>query len=58
LKKGENLYSLTFKVYYETQMGESLAVLGNISQLGNWKKDIIYPLKWTPGHIWESIEPL
>ncbi len=39
-------------------MGESLAVLGNIPQLGNWKKEIIYPLKWTSGHIWESVEPL
>ena len=39
-------------------MGESIAIIGNIPQLGNWKKEIVYPLKWTPGHIWESEEPL
>ena len=50
-------YEVTFRVPYETKMGESIAVLGSIEKLGLWK-DIRYHLEWTEGHIWVSKEPL
>lgn len=49
-------YTLTFKVRYKTDYGESLQVVGSIEELGSWK-DYKVPLKWTEGHIWAS-EPM
>ena len=50
-------FEVTFRMPYETKMGESIAVLGSIEKLGLWK-DIRYHLTWTEGHMWVSKEPL
>lgn len=44
-------YSVTFKVGFKTNPGQSLIVVGNIPQLGKWKS-YSAKMKWTEGHIW------
>ena len=41
----------TFKIKFETQLGESLCVIGEIEELGSWK-NFVGKMKWTEGHIW------
>lgn len=36
---------------YKTELGQSLCVIGNIDQLGNWKQ-FKANMKWTEGHVW------
>ena len=38
-------------------MGESVAVLGSIPELGSWKEHK-HHLKWTDGHYWVSEKPI
>jgi len=38
--------SLYFKVNYEARYGESIFVVGNIPELGQWKVEKGFPLKW------------
>lgn len=33
-------------------MGDHLAVVGDIDQLGNWKDFQKCTMKWTEGHVW------
>lgn len=56
-KVGRGFYALHFSIFYETTVGESLAVVGNLAELGAWK-DIKCHLVWTEGHIWRSAEPI
>ena len=42
---------------YETTVGETLAVVGNLKELGEWKKYNCY-LTWTEGHWWRSGKPI
>ena len=46
-------YFVTFKIFYQTEYGESLQVVGNIKELGSWKA-YNCPLKWSEGHVWVS----
>ena len=39
---------------YETQIGETLAVIGNIPELGQWDDFSKCKMKWTEGHKWVS----
>ena len=48
---GSSSYSVTFKIGYKTEMGQSVAIVGNIDPLGNWKQ-FKGLMKWTEGHIW------
>ena len=50
-KVGHGLYALHFSIYYKTVVGESIAVVGNLSELGKWKEYRCH-LEWTDGHIW------
>lgn len=50
-------YSVTFRVQIKVNFGETICVLGSIPELGKWK-EYKHHLKWTDGHIWESIVPL
>lgn len=50
-------YQVTFRVQKEVNYGESIGVLGSITELGKWK-DCIHHLKWTEGNIWESTTPI
>lgn len=44
-------FRCTFKVGYETEMGQSLCVVGSIPELGQWKQFKAH-MKWTSGHVW------
>ena len=46
-----------FSIYYETIVGESIAVVGNLEELGEWKEYKCH-LVWTEGHIWRSVQPI
>jgi len=46
-------YIIKFRIKYQTTPGQNIFIIGNIDQLGNWKKNI-FKLKWTEGHIWKG----
>lgn len=50
-------FELQLKIHYETKLGQYLAILGDIDELGSWKEVKII-LKWTEGHIWVTEKPL
>ena len=56
-KIGDGLYALHFSIFYETVVGESIAVVGNLEELGVWVEYKCH-LEWTEGHIWRSVEPI
>lgn len=43
---------MTLRVPYKTDFGQSLCVVGNIEELGNWKQ-YNARMKWTEGHVWQ-----
>jgi hypothetical protein len=45
---------VTFKVKCDTQMGESVAVVGSHSSLGSWDISQAQPLQWSPIHYWQG----
>ena len=45
-------YNIKLSIQYETEIGECLAVIGNIDQLGNWDDSNKRLMKWTEGHNW------
>ena len=49
-------YSITFKIQYKTEFGDSLYVVGSIEELGCWNT-LKCGLKWTENHLWVS-EPI
>lgn len=51
------LYNVNFKVFYETEMGQSVCVLGSIPELGSWKT-LKCHMTWTEGHIWQMSQPV
>lgn len=56
-KIGPGVYALHFSIFYETIVGESIAVVGNLEELGLWVEYKCH-LEWTDGHIWRSVEPI
>ena len=44
-------YEVSFTIPYKTDFGQSLAIVGGISQLGHWKEFKAH-MKWTEGHVW------
>ena len=44
-------YIITLKIFYKTEFGESLQVVGSAEELGEWKT-YKCPMKWTEGHVW------
>lgn len=51
------MYALHFAIFYETIVGESIAVVGNLEELGLWIEYKCH-LEWTEGHVWKSVEPI
>ena len=45
-------YEVTFRMQYETNLGESLCIIGSSPELGSWKDFSKARLKWTEGHVW------
>lgn len=50
-------YNVTFSVNKTLNAGESLFVLGSISELGTWKQPV-YPMTLTTDNLWVSKMPL
>jgi hypothetical protein len=48
---GASCYNLTLRIKFETSLGQSLCVVGDIEELGKWK-EFKGMMKWTTGHIW------
>jgi hypothetical protein len=47
-------YNVKLQVQYETEMGDHIAVVGEIDELGNWQDFEKCTMKWTEGHVWET----
>jgi hypothetical protein len=50
-KDTQSAYVLTLRIKYQTDPGESLCVVGDNQELGQWKS-FNATMKWTEGHIW------
>ena len=50
-------YGLTLSIYYETNLGQSIGVIGSTEELGRWKEVKVH-LKWKKGHVWVMEQPL
>ncbi len=44
---------LTFKIHFQTQYGQNLAIVGNLPELGNWDPAHALPLHFFDGGTWE-----
>ena len=49
-------FNVVFKIFYKTEYGEQLQIVGGCPELGDWKA-YKCPMRWTEGHIWVS-EPI
>ena len=43
-----------FEIKYDTQMGESMAIIGSIDKLGYWDINRALYLNWNEGNIWNT----
>ena len=46
---------IIFQMRYNTQMGEDLAVIGSINELGCWDQGRPLRMNWNDGNIWKGI---
>jgi hypothetical protein len=51
-------YEVSFKIFYKTELGENIFVVGDLPELGKANDIQKHPLKWTAGHIWVSVKPI
>jgi hypothetical protein len=51
-------YKLSLSCKYKVEFGQTVAVVGNIPELGMWKNNQLCQLKWTEGDIWKTTEPI
>ncbi len=40
------------RIQKKAEWGESLAVVGSLPSLGDWKEKNAYVMQWTEGHVW------
>jgi hypothetical protein len=53
------LFKVSFGVTLDLESGKSLAVLGSVSELGEWsKKGVVHHMMWTKGNKWISRIPM
>ena len=54
-----NSYLVKFSITYKVDFGQSLAVTGDIPELGQWGTNMnsIVRLTWTHGDVWKLTEP-
>ena len=45
---------IIFQIKYDTKLGEDLAVIGSINELGNWKPYNALKMGWNEGNIWKT----
>lgn len=50
-KEDKSDYMLTLSIRYETNLGQSMSIIGDIEELGNWK-NFKCEMTWTDGHVW------
>lgn len=48
---GASTYSVTMRIPYQTSLGESLCVVGDLEELGQWAT-FKCQMRWTEGHVW------
>ena len=46
---------INFQIKYDTKMGEDLAVIGSINELGNWEMHRALKMGWNDGNIWKGV---
>ncbi|MGF7140717.1 4-alpha-glucanotransferase [Roseimarinus sediminis] len=46
---------VTFRINYHTQWGESIWIAGSIKGLGNWDKELAYPMVFNGKGEWEAV---
>ena len=51
-KVGDAKYCVSFRIKYQTNLGQSLAIIGDIDELGCWKDFQKARMTWTEGHVW------
>ena len=44
---------IIFQIKYDTKMGEDLAHVGSINELGNWETNRALKMGWNTGNIWK-----
>ena len=54
LAKEFKIEKIIFQMRYNTQMGEDLAVIGSINELGCWNQSNALRMIWNEGNIWKS----
>ena len=45
---------IKFEIKFDTKLGESLAVIGSLNELGLWKENRALKMEWNPGNVWKS----
>ena len=45
---------INFEIKYNTVMGETLAIIGSINELGSWKRKKALKMTWFEGNIWKA----
>ncbi|GFH32265.1 predicted protein, partial [Haematococcus lacustris] len=40
------------QINYKTEMGESLALVGDVEELGSWSPDRLVKMQWHEGYNW------
>ncbi|KAL4475558.1 hypothetical protein ABPG72_009247 [Tetrahymena utriculariae] len=45
---------INWQISYQTNYGERLAIVGNIQELGNWRKEEALNLQWNSNNIWKG----
>ena len=46
---------INFEIKYDTKMGEDIAVIGSIYNLGNWDVNRSLKMGWNHGNIWKGV---
>ncbi|EAS05131.1 starch-binding domain protein (macronuclear) [Tetrahymena thermophila SB210] len=54
LSSTNQLCIVNWQISYQTNYGERLAIVGNIHELGNWKKEEALNLQWNNNNIWNG----
>lgn len=46
--------TINFEVKYETNIGETLGIIGSLNELGLWKQSKALKMEWNKGNIWTA----
>lgn len=44
---------IKFEIKFDTKLGESLAIIGSLNELGQWKHNRALKMDWNPGNVWK-----